>query len=58
MNIQAGITAVPKEAQQAEGSASLHMPDGKVITLPVLLDSNGAKFVDIRKLQPRYAQFS
>lgn len=53
VNVEAGITAVPKEAQQAEGSASLRMPDGQVIELPVLLDSNGAKFVDIRKLQPR-----
>jgi citrate synthase len=35
-----------------EGVCELKMPDGTVIELPVLLDSNGAKFVDIRKLQP------
>lgn len=30
----------------------LTMPDGQKIEFPVLLDSNGDKFLDIRKLQP------
>ena len=48
----AGITAVPK-GPKGDGSAVLKMPDGTTIDLPVLLDSNGDKFIDIRKLQPR-----
>ena len=32
--------------------AVLTMPDGQKIEFPVLLDSNGDKFLDIRKLQP------
>ena len=52
VDIAQGITAIPKEAQQ-EGTATLKMPDGQEIALPILLDSNGGKFVDIRKLQPR-----
>ena len=55
-DIAKGITAVPGEAQK-DGVAHLNMPDGSVIELPVLIDSNGAKFVDIRKLQPRYIYF-
>ncbi len=33
-------------------SATLHMPDGRVVSLPVLTDAVGAVFVDVRKLQP------
>jgi hypothetical protein len=50
--VNQGITAVPVPAKKEEGVAQLKMPDGSIIELPVLLDSNGAKFVDIRKLQP------
>lgn len=52
MDVSSGVTVVPSEPRQ-EGTAILKMPDGSEIELPVLLDSNGAKFVDIRKLQPR-----
>jgi hypothetical protein len=51
LDLKQGITAVPGPAKE-EGVAQLKMPDGSIIELPVLLDSNGAKFVDIRKLQP------
>lgn len=51
LDLKQGITAVPGVAKE-EGVAQLKMPDGSTIELPVLLDSNGAKFVDIRKLQP------
>lgn len=46
-----GLTVVP-DAPREEGEAILKMPDGQEIKLPVLLDSAGAQFVDIRKLQP------
>ncbi|KAK2077381.1 hypothetical protein QBZ16_004226 [Prototheca wickerhamii] len=46
-----GKTVVP-DAPREEGEAVLKMPDGQEIKLPVLLDSAGAQFVDIRKLQP------
>jgi hypothetical protein len=48
-----GITAVPVEH---DGVATLKMPDGSQIELPVLLDANGGKFIDVRKLHPRYVQ--
>ncbi len=32
--------------------ATLRMPDGREIQLPVLTDAAGATFVDVRKLQP------
>jgi hypothetical protein len=32
--------------------ATLRMPDGREISLPVLTDAAGALFVDVRKLQP------
>ena len=51
LDVAKGITVVPEEARQ-EGTAVLKMPDGSSIDLPVLVDSNGAKFVDVRKLQP------
>lgn len=48
-----GKTVVP-DAPREEGEAVLKMPDGSEIKLPVLLDSAGAQFVDIRKLQSSY----
>ena len=36
-----------------EGAAVLRMPDGLEIELPVVTDAAGAKYVDIRRLQPR-----
>jgi hypothetical protein len=50
MQEEKGKTSAPRQA----GIATLHMPDGTTVELPVLLDSNGDKFVDIRKLQPRW----
>jgi len=50
-DLKQGIAAVPG-VPEVEGVAQLKMPDGSIIELPVLLDSNGAKFVDVRKLQP------
>jgi hypothetical protein len=47
-----GKTVIP-DAPREDGEAVLRMPDGSEIKLPVLLDSAGAQFVDIRKLQPR-----
>ena len=35
------------------GTATLTMPDGSTIPLPVLLDAHGGQFVDVRKLHPR-----
>jgi hypothetical protein len=32
--------------------ATLTMPDGRTVSLPVLTDAAGALFVDVRKLQP------
>jgi hypothetical protein len=32
--------------------ATLRMPDGREISLPMLTDAAGALFVDVRKLQP------
>jgi hypothetical protein len=32
--------------------ATLRMPDGSEVQLPVLTDAAGALFVDVRKLQP------
>lgn len=52
MDVTSGVTMVPPEPRH-EGTATLKMPDGTEVELPVLLDSNGARFVDIRKLQPR-----
>lgn len=49
-----GKTVIP-DAPREDGEAVLKMPDGQEIKLPVLLDSAGAQFVDIRKLQPRCA---
>ncbi len=45
-----GKTVVP-DAPKEEGQATLKMPDGSEIVLPVLLDSAGTQFIDIRKLQ-------
>lgn len=53
MDISRGITAVPGEPEQS-GTAVIKMPDGTEIECPVLLDTNGAKFLDVRKLHPRY----
>jgi hypothetical protein len=53
MDIARGITAVPGEPEQS-GTAVIKMPDGTEIECPVLLDTNGAKFLDVRKLHPRY----
>jgi hypothetical protein len=50
MQEEKGKTSAPGQA----GIATLTMPDGTTVELPVLLDSNGDKFVDIRKLQPRW----
>jgi citrate synthase len=47
-----GDTALPSSPRQEEGMAVLTMPDGTKVEFPVLLDSSGAKFIDIRKLQP------
>lgn len=41
LDLKQGITAVPGPAKE-EGVAQLKMPDGSIIELPVLLDSNGA----------------
>jgi hypothetical protein len=51
-NMMQGETVIPSSPRQA-GTAKLTMPDGMTLDLPILLDSNGDKFVDIRKLQPR-----
>jgi len=51
LDLKRGIIADPGVAKEG-GVAQLKMPDGSIIELPVLLDSNGANFVDIRKLQP------
>jgi hypothetical protein len=47
-----GETVTAGAPRQEEGNAVLTMPDGTRIEFPVLLDSAGAKFIDIRKLQP------
>jgi citrate synthase len=39
------------EASQ-EGEATLRLPDGVEITLPLLVDASGSRFIDVRKLQP------
>lgn len=52
MDISLGITPVPAEPGH-DGMATLKMPDGAEIELPVLLDANGGKFIDVRKLHPR-----
>ena len=33
-------------------TATLRLPDGREVALPVLTDASGALFVDVRKLQP------
>ena len=38
---------------RSAGTATLTMPDGSVVPLPVLLDAHGGQFVDVRKLHPR-----
>lgn len=50
-SLMEGDTVQPASPRQ-EGMAVLTMPDGKTVEFPVLLDSNGDKFIDIRKLQP------
>ncbi|PRW59347.1 citrate (Si)-synthase [Chlorella sorokiniana] len=51
VNMESGSTVLPSSPRQ-EGMAVLSMPDGQRVEFPVLLDSSGAKFIDIRKLQP------
>mmetsp|Transcript_45567 Transcript_45567/g.145029 ORF Transcript_45567/g.145029 Transcript_45567/m.145029 type:complete len:473 (-) Transcript_45567:824-2242(-) len=36
------------------GDAVLKMPDGRVISIPVLKDNAGAEFLDVRSLQPKH----
>ena len=50
--MQAANYPAPKQA----GTATLTLPDGTTLELPILLDSNGDRFVDIRKLQPRWVE--
>ena len=33
-------------------SATLRLPDGREVSLPVLTDAAGALFLDVRRLQP------
>jgi len=38
-----------------EASATLYLPDGRVLRLPVLRDNAGATFLDVRRLYPEHA---
>ncbi|KAK9822435.1 hypothetical protein WJX74_008201 [Apatococcus lobatus] len=40
------------QKMKEEGLAEVKMPDGQTLQLPVLSDAAGAKFLDVRKLQP------
>lgn len=42
--------AAKSESSRGEAEATLTMPDGCAIKLPVLIDAAGGKFVDISKL--------
>ena len=46
-----GVTATPGSPRVDETVATL-IVQGQEITFPLLLDSDGALFIDIRKLQP------
>ena len=52
MSATNGVTATPGSPRVDDSVATL-IVKGQEITFPVLLDSSGAMFIDIRKLQPR-----
>lgn len=43
-----GLDAV----SEREEVATVNLPDGTVISVPLLTDAAGCRFLDIRKLQP------
>jgi len=47
--------AMPPDVSEASSSATLTLPDGRVLELPVLRDAAGATFLDVRRLYPEHA---
>jgi hypothetical protein len=41
---------MPPDVSEASSSATLTLPDGRVLELPVLRDAAGATFLDVRRL--------
>ena len=46
---------MPPDVSEASSSATLTLPDGRVLELPVLRDAAGATFLDVRRLYPEHA---
>ena len=47
--------AMSPDVSEASSSATLTLPDGRVLELPVLRDAAGATFLDVRRLYPEHA---
>lgn len=45
---------MPPDGAETSSSATLTLPDGRVLQLPVLRDAAGATFLDVRRLYPEH----